>query len=58
MGERRRERTKEKGGREEGRGGGGRNGAAVSYAPYSAACTNCAECAVHTEPEQNGVRQD
>ena len=41
-----------------GGGGRGRNGAGVSYAPYAAACTNCAECAVHTEPEQNGVRQD
>ena len=40
-----------------GGGGRGRNGAAVSYAPYAAAFTNRAECTVHTEPEQNGVSQ-
>ena len=35
-----------------GRGGGGeggsRNGSVVSYASYTAAFTNCAECTVHT----------
>lgn len=36
-------------------GGGCRNGAAVSYVPCAAAFTNCAECTVHTEREQNGV---
>ena len=50
MGERRRERKKEKSGREEvgGGEGGSRNGSVVSYASYTAAFTNCAECTVHT----------